>query len=127
MAIIPKISFQVQHRNGHYIQLIYRLLLLHQTFVLNFYIFRAAIIIISLLINKNGIYFLLFVYDKVRFFSLIMIKELYTHFLKYPLVCIDTRDIQPGSIFFALKGANFNANQFAEKAIQSGCSLAVID
>ncbi|MGQ0829831.1 MAG: UDP-N-acetylmuramoyl-tripeptide--D-alanyl-D-alanine ligase [Bacteroidota bacterium] len=56
-----------------------------------------------------------------------MIQELYNHFLKNPLVCTDTREIQAGSIFFALKGSNFNANQFAEKAIQAGCSLAVID
>lgn len=56
-----------------------------------------------------------------------MIETLYKHFLKHPLVCTDTRDIQPDSIFFALKGGNFNANQFAEQALNSGCSLAVID
>ncbi len=56
-----------------------------------------------------------------------MIQELYSHFLKHPIICTDTRNIQPGSIFFALKGGNFNANQFAEKAIEAGCSLAVID
>lgn len=55
------------------------------------------------------------------------IQELYTHFLKHPIVCTDTRDIQPGAIFFALKGANFNGNQFAEQALQAGCSLVVID
>lgn len=32
-----------------------------------------------------------------------------------------------GSLFFALKGANFNANEFAEKAIENGCSFAVVD
>ncbi len=56
-----------------------------------------------------------------------MIQKLYAHFLEFPYVCTDTRDIKPNSIFFALKGENFNANQFAEKAIQAGCSLAVID
>ncbi len=56
-----------------------------------------------------------------------MIEKLYTHFLKHPLVCTDTRNIQPDSIFFALKGDNFNANRFAEQAIKAGCSLAVID
>jgi UDP-N-acetylmuramoyl-tripeptide--D-alanyl-D-alanine ligase len=55
------------------------------------------------------------------------IQELYTLFLKHPIVCTDTRDIQPGAIFFALKGANFNGNQFAEQALQAGCSLVVID
>ena len=56
-----------------------------------------------------------------------MIEKLYSIFLKHPLVCTDTRDIKPGSIFFALKGGNFNGNQFAEKAIEMGCAYAVID
>lgn len=56
-----------------------------------------------------------------------MVEDLYSHFLKHPIVCTDTRDIQEGSIFFALKGDNFNANKFAEQALDSGCSLVVID
>ncbi len=56
-----------------------------------------------------------------------MIQELYNHFLKHPVVCTDTRDIKQGSIFFALKGEHFNANEFAEQALDSGCSLVVID
>lgn len=55
------------------------------------------------------------------------IKELYSHFIKHPLVCTDTREIKQDAIFFALKGDNFNANKFAEQALNSGCSLAVID
>jgi UDP-N-acetylmuramoyl-tripeptide--D-alanyl-D-alanine ligase len=53
--------------------------------------------------------------------------ELYKHFLKHPEICTDTRDIKKGALFFALKGDNFNANQFAEKALDEGCSIAVID
>ncbi len=53
--------------------------------------------------------------------------ELYSHFLKHPVVCTDTRDIKPNCIFFALKGDNFNANQFAEEALKKGASLVVID
>lgn len=56
-----------------------------------------------------------------------MIQKLYSHFLKHPIVCTDTRDIKQDSIFFALKGNNFNANKFAEQALESGCSLVVID
>lgn len=56
-----------------------------------------------------------------------MIEVLYTHFLKYPLVCTDTREIKPGALFFALKGDNFNANEFAEKALEMECSIAIID
>jgi UDP-N-acetylmuramoyl-tripeptide--D-alanyl-D-alanine ligase len=56
-----------------------------------------------------------------------MIEALYHHFLQHPVICTDTRDIKQGAIFFALKGDNFNANKFAEQALNSGCSLAVID
>ncbi|MCX6294757.1 MAG: UDP-N-acetylmuramoyl-tripeptide--D-alanyl-D-alanine ligase, partial [Bacteroidetes bacterium] len=56
-----------------------------------------------------------------------MIEDLYSIFLKHPSVCTDTRDIKPGSIFFALKGDNFNGNTFAEKAIELGSSFVVID
>jgi UDP-N-acetylmuramoyl-tripeptide--D-alanyl-D-alanine ligase len=56
-----------------------------------------------------------------------MIEKLYSVFLKHPSVCTDTREIKPGSMFFALKGGNFNGNQFAEKALNEGCSYAVVD
>ena len=39
----------------------------------------------------------------------------------------DTRKLQQGDIFFALKGDNFNGNLFALKALEMGASLAVID
>jgi len=55
------------------------------------------------------------------------IQELYKLFLANPLICTDTRRITKGSIFFALKGENFNGNKFAEKAIKDGCSFAVVD
>ncbi len=52
---------------------------------------------------------------------------LYKIFEQHPIVCTDTRDIKKGSIFFALKGTSFNGNEFAKKALESGCSYAVID
>lgn len=55
------------------------------------------------------------------------IKELYKRFLQSGKVSTDTRKIEPGSIFFALKGDRFNANEFAMKAIEIGASYAVID
>jgi UDP-N-acetylmuramoyl-tripeptide--D-alanyl-D-alanine ligase len=54
-------------------------------------------------------------------------QELYSHFLRHPEICTDTRDIKKNALFFALKGDNFNANQFAEQALNDGCSLAIID
>ncbi len=55
------------------------------------------------------------------------IAELYKYFLKSQKISTDTRNIEEGSLFFALKGPNFNANQFAKQALNSGAILAIID
>ncbi len=39
----------------------------------------------------------------------------------------DTRSLQPGDLFFALKGPNFNGNAFALAALQAGAAAAVVD
>ena len=54
-------------------------------------------------------------------------KGLFELFLKSKKVCTDTRNLIPGSIFFALKGANFDGNTYALKALEAGCVAAVID
>ena len=56
-----------------------------------------------------------------------MIEDLYQKFLNSTGVSTDTRTIHPGNIFFALRGPQFNANEFAHKAIESGASYAVVD
>lgn len=55
------------------------------------------------------------------------IDTLYELFLKHPVVSTDTRNIQKDSIFFALKGENFDANKFAHEALKKGAFLAVVD
>jgi len=55
------------------------------------------------------------------------IEQLYSIFQQYPSVQTDTRSLKQGDIFFALKGPNFNANQFAEKALAAGAAYAVVD
>jgi len=55
------------------------------------------------------------------------IKALYNIFLKYPNITTDSRQVCPNSIFFALKGENFNGNDFASDAIDKGAKLVVID
>lgn len=55
------------------------------------------------------------------------IRQLYTIYQQYPSVQTDTRKLQRGDLFFALKGPNFNGNQFAQQAIDSGAAYAVID
>ena len=54
-------------------------------------------------------------------------EELYGIFEQHPVVTTDSRDCPEGSIFFALKGASFNGNAFAARALQQGCSYAVVD
>ena len=56
-----------------------------------------------------------------------MIQKLYTKYLETGGVSTDTRKLAEGDVFFALRGPNFNANAFAEQALQKGASLAVID
>ena len=46
---------------------------------------------------------------------------------EYNSLCTDTRKIKPGDIFVAIKGENFNGNEFALQAIKSGAALCVIE
>lgn len=55
------------------------------------------------------------------------IENLYEEYKKSTGVCTDTRKIGKGNIFFALKGDNFDANEFALQALEDGARLAVID
>ncbi|WP_293885182.1 UDP-N-acetylmuramoyl-tripeptide--D-alanyl-D-alanine ligase [Sphingobacterium sp. UBA1498] len=55
------------------------------------------------------------------------IQSLYQIYKQYPNITTDTRKIGKDSIFFALKGANFNGNTFAENAIEMGAKYVVID
>lgn len=55
------------------------------------------------------------------------IEQLYTIYKQYPSVQTDTRKLQKGDIYFALKGENFNGNTFVQKAIEAGAAYAVID
>ncbi|MEY2962771.1 MAG: UDP-N-acetylmuramoyl-tripeptide--D-alanyl-D-alanine ligase [Bacteroidota bacterium] len=48
-------------------------------------------------------------------------------FLECRKVSTDTRNIEAGCVFFALKGANFNGNQFALQALAEGAAYAIVD
>ncbi len=56
-----------------------------------------------------------------------MMQELFAYFQIHPLVTTDSRNITPGCIFFALKGGNFNGNDFLSKALDQGAGLVVGD
>jgi UDP-N-acetylmuramoyl-tripeptide--D-alanyl-D-alanine ligase len=55
------------------------------------------------------------------------VEDLYRLYQKYPSICTDTRRVQKGDLFFALKGENFNGNLFAGQAITNGAAYAIID
>ena len=55
------------------------------------------------------------------------IKSLYKKFLHSTGVSTDTRKVEPGNIFFALKGEKFDANDFALEALEKGANYAVVE
>jgi len=55
------------------------------------------------------------------------IEALHQLFLTSNGLSTDTRSVQSGDLFFALKGENFNGNTFAHQALKKGASYAVID
>lgn len=61
------------------------------------------------------------------YFYNMKIEQLYELYKQSYTVSTDTRNIAPKSVFFALKGANFNGNKFALEALEKGASYAVVD
>ena len=55
------------------------------------------------------------------------ISYIHSLFLKCNSVSIDTRKIEPNSLFVAIKGDNFDANTFAKEALEKGASYVIID
>lgn len=55
------------------------------------------------------------------------LSELYKIYTAHPVVTTDSRKCPENSLFFALKGDNFNGNLFAEKALANGSAFAVVD
>lgn len=55
------------------------------------------------------------------------IVELYEIYKQYPSIQTDTRKLKKDDLFFALRGPNFNANEFAVSALDAGAAFAVID
>ena len=55
------------------------------------------------------------------------IQGLYSIFKECSSVTTDSRNISGGEMFVALKGENFNGNEFALKALTAGAKYAVVD
>ena len=61
------------------------------------------------------------------YFYKMFIEKLYKIYKNNPIICTDTRKVTKGSIFFSLKGDNFNGNEFSSIALSKGCSYAIVD
>lgn len=55
------------------------------------------------------------------------IERLYRLFLQHPSISTDSRQVVPGSLFFALRGESFNGNRYAADALKKGAVAAVVD
>ncbi|MFV8336485.1 UDP-N-acetylmuramoyl-tripeptide--D-alanyl-D-alanine ligase [Flavobacterium sp. RSP29] len=55
------------------------------------------------------------------------ISYIHSLFLKCKSVSIDTRKIEPNSLFVAIKGEHFDANTFAKEALDKGAYYVIID
>jgi UDP-N-acetylmuramoyl-tripeptide--D-alanyl-D-alanine ligase len=55
------------------------------------------------------------------------LQALYQVYLSHPRITTDSRKIEHGCFFFALKGENFNGNTFASEAIEKGAAYALVD
>ena len=55
------------------------------------------------------------------------IVEIYSRFKECGCVTTDTRTLKGGEMFFALKGENFDGNEYAIKALELGAAYAVVN
>ena len=55
------------------------------------------------------------------------IEEIYSIYKQYPNIQTDSRKLQKGDLFFALKGPNFNGNLFAKEALETGAAYVIAD
>ena len=55
------------------------------------------------------------------------INKLYSHFQECENISTDSRFITKNSLFFALKGDNFDGNEYALEALNKGAKYAIID
>jgi UDP-N-acetylmuramoyl-tripeptide--D-alanyl-D-alanine ligase len=55
------------------------------------------------------------------------ISFLYEQYKLHPQVQTDTRKLKSGDLYFALKGPNFNGNNFAIAALENGASFSIVD
>ena len=55
------------------------------------------------------------------------IEQLYEIYKQFSSIQTDTRKLKEGDLFFALKGPNFNGNEFAIRALEAGAAYSIVD
>lgn len=55
------------------------------------------------------------------------INELYELFQQSGKISTDSRSVEPGSLFFALRGDRFDGNRYAGAALDQGAAYAIVD
>ena len=55
------------------------------------------------------------------------LETVYSYFLESTGICTDTRKIEKGCLFVALRGDNFNGNTFTQLALDKGAFKVIID
>jgi UDP-N-acetylmuramoyl-tripeptide--D-alanyl-D-alanine ligase len=63
----------------------------------------------------------------IRFVAMIATADLYRIYLENPSICIDSRNLRKGDLFFALKGDHFNGNLYAVQALEKGAVYSIVD
>ena len=59
--------------------------------------------------------------------SSISMAQLYEIYKAHSSIQTDTRQLKKGDVYFALKGPNFNGNEFAISALEKGAAYAIVD
>ncbi len=55
------------------------------------------------------------------------IEDIYKIYQQHPSIETDTRKLKKNDLFFALKGPNFNGNEFAKPALEKGAAYVFVD
>jgi len=55
------------------------------------------------------------------------IRNIYKRFLECDSISTDSRYSKDNSLFFSLKGENFNGNKYAKESLNKGCKYAIVD
>lgn len=55
------------------------------------------------------------------------VSDIYTRFLQCKEVCTDSRKVTPSSFFVAIRGENFDGNEYIDQALSQGAKFCLVD